>query len=104
VAVWVDACGSSIAEGSVQPVIVAGHHLVVARCEGAIRVVEDRCTHDDGPLGEGRVVACEIVCPRHGARFDLKSGAATRMPAISPIRCFPVKEEAGRVLVDVEGA
>ena len=54
----------------------------------------------DGPLGEGAVAGCEVICPRHGARFDLRDGRATRMPAVQPILSVPVREAEGRVMVD----
>jgi len=63
--------------------------------------VQDLCTHDDGPLGEGTLVDGQIQCPRHGARFDVKTGAVGRMPAIVPIRVYPVKVEGEDVLVQI---
>lgn len=61
--------------------------------------IEDRCSHDDGPLGEGILdpTVCEISCPRHGARFDLRSGAALSMPAVYPVRRYEVRVEDGDV-------
>jgi len=82
---------------------VGERSLAAARSGAAVFVVENRCSHDDGPLGEGRLAneGREIECPRHGARFDLASGAATRMPAVSPIATFPAKFDAGAVWVDL---
>ena len=62
--------------------------------------VEDVCTHDGGPLGEGKLDGCELICPRHGARFDVRTGAATRMPAIEPAPTYAVRVEDGDVLVE----
>ncbi len=70
-------------------------YIAVFNVGGTYYAVEDRCTHDDGPLAEGEVVGLEIECPRHGARFDLRSGKVTRLPAVSPIRWFPVRVENG---------
>ena len=61
-------------------------------CQGKLHAIEDRCTHDDGPLCEGEwdCEACEVVCPRHGSRFDLRTGSAPRCrPTFRsrPIRC-----------------
>lgn len=100
---WVDAGPADVPDGEVRNLVLEGHGLVLARCEGALKALEDRCSHDDGPLGEGVLAGCEVVCPRHGARFDLRDGRATRMPAISPIHSFPVEERDGRVMVDLEG-
>ena len=72
----------------------------MARVGGRLHAVEDRCSHDDGSLGEGVLEGCALVCPRHGARFDVRDGSVLRMPAVSPILSVAVREEEGRVLVD----
>ena len=98
---WVDVPGAAaLAEGFVRSFLVDGFPLAMARVGGRVYAVEDRCSHDDGPLGEGAVAGCEVICPRHGARFDLRDGRATRMPAVQPIRTIPVREAEGRVQVD----
>ena len=83
------------------PVEVDGLPIVVARCADGYFAVEDRCTHDGEPLAGGEVVSesCQIVCPRHGARFCLKTGEALTAPAYEPVRTFEVREEDGRLLV-----
>ena len=54
---------------------------------GEIYAIEDVCTHDGGPLVEGTIVdGCEVQCPRHGARFDIRTGAAVRFPAFEPTK------------------
>jgi 3-phenylpropionate/trans-cinnamate dioxygenase ferredoxin component len=73
--------------------------LIVARCGTELYAVEDRCTHDGQSLAGAEIEACEIICPRHGARFCLRSGAALTPPAYEPLRTFKVREEAGRILV-----
>lgn len=82
---------------------VAGISLAAARSGDRVFVVENRCSHDDGPLGEGSLAAegREIECPRHGARFDLATGRATRMPAVAPIPVYAAKVEGGDVWVDL---
>ena len=56
--------------------------LVVVFCvDGSYYCLDDVCTHDGGPLGEGELIGCEIACPRHGARFDIRDGKALTMPA-----------------------
>lgn len=64
---------------------------LLLRVDESYYCVEDICTHDGQPLTNGAVIDGEIVCPRHGARFDLCSGKATAMPATEPIRVFPVE-------------
>lgn len=71
--------------------------------EGEYFALEDRCSHDDGPLVEGdwepdRAV---VICPRHGATFDIRSGRALTLPAYLPVETFPVRVVDGLVKVDV---
>ena len=99
---WIDVGGSeSVNETAPLSAEVDGIPIVVVRCGADVYAVEDRCTHDGEPLGEAEVESCEIVCPRHGARFCLKTGEALTPPAYEPLRTFNVREESGRVLVEV---
>ena len=90
-----------IMPGAVKVVAAGPERVALCNVEGKIYAVEDVCTHDDGPLGEGKLRGCEIECPRHGARFDVTTGAVTRMPAAAPVRTFEVKVEGDRILVKV---
>jgi len=95
------AAAAGIPVGGVMPVTVSGVEILLCRGgDGVLYAVENLCTHEFSPLGAGRMVGCEIECPRHGARFDVRTGEATRLPAAAPVRTFPVKVEGGRVLVD----
>ena len=59
--------------------------IALFNLDGEFYAIEDVCTHDDGPLVEGEIVnGCEVECPRHGARFDIRTGRAVRMPAFEP--------------------
>lgn len=99
---WVEvAAADDVAEGQVSTFTVEGHRVAVARANEQLYAVQDLCTHDDGPLGEGEVEGFAIQCPRHGARFDIRSGAVLRMPAVQPIETFPVMEKEGRILVAI---
>lgn len=93
---------SEIPEGEVRVFEAEGTRIAIARVDGTLFAIEDVCTHDDGPLGEGRLQGCEIECPRHGARFDVRTGAVTRMPAAAPVAALAVKVENGQVWVEVE--
>jgi 3-phenylpropionate/trans-cinnamate dioxygenase ferredoxin subunit len=75
----------------------------VYNCDGELRAIEDRCSHDDGPLCEGdwEPDECVVVCPRHGSRFDIASGRPVTLPAIVPVATFPVRVENGIVKVDL---
>jgi 3-phenylpropionate/trans-cinnamate dioxygenase ferredoxin component len=75
----------------------------VYNCAGSLYAVEDRCSHDDGPLVEGdwEPDECVVVCPRHGSRFDIETGRALTLPAYLPVETFPVRVEDGLVKVTV---
>jgi 3-phenylpropionate/trans-cinnamate dioxygenase ferredoxin subunit len=76
----------------------------VYNCAGRFHAIEDRCSHDDGPLceGEWEPEACVVVCPRHGSRFDLESGIPMSLPAFAAVATYPVSvREDGVVVVEV---
>ena len=93
---------TEIPPGDKKIVEVDGVLVVLVNLDGQLYAVEDVCTHDGGPLGEGKLDGCELICPRHGARFDVRTGAATRMPAIEPAPTYEVRVEDGNVLVEVD--
>jgi 3-phenylpropionate/trans-cinnamate dioxygenase ferredoxin component len=66
--------------------------IVVVNCSGDLYAIEDRCSHDNGPLVEGELheEGCSIECPRHGSLFDLKTGKPKTLPAYVPVETFPV--------------
>jgi 3-phenylpropionate/trans-cinnamate dioxygenase ferredoxin subunit len=70
---------------------IDGEPIVMLNIAGRLYAIGDVCSHDDGPVGEGEIDGCEIICPRHGARFDIRSGAATRLPAVVGIPTYPVR-------------
>jgi 3-phenylpropionate/trans-cinnamate dioxygenase ferredoxin subunit len=101
---WIDiAASESVLEAVPFSAEVDGLPIVVVRCGAAIYAVEDRCTHDGEALGEAAVESCQIICPRHGAQFCLRTGEALTPPAYEPLRTYGVREEAGRVLVETPG-
>ena len=68
---------------------------------GEVYAIEDVCTHDGGPLVEGTIVdGCEVQCPRHGARFDIRTGAAVRFPAFEPTKAYTVRIEGQDVWME----
>ena len=75
--------------------------VVLVHAGGHFYALDDVCTHDGGPLSDGEIdpAGCTIACPRHGAKFDLASGAAKTMPATKPTVAHEVKVENGGVLV-----
>jgi 3-phenylpropionate/trans-cinnamate dioxygenase ferredoxin component len=89
--------------GSVK-IVHAGEVAVgVYNLGGELHAIEDRCSHDNGPLAEGDFDPDEgvAICPRHGARIDIRSGRPLSLPAVLPVETFPVTVEDGIVKVDV---
>ena len=74
--------------------------VIVLNVNGTYYCIADLCTHDGGPLEDGEVFDCQIECPRHGARFDIRTGKVTRLPAIEPIPVFAVKVDDGIIYVE----
>ena len=78
---------------------VDGTQIVVFNLDGEYFAIEDVCTHDGGQLTGGHVEGDQIVCPRHGARFCIRTGEALSAPAYEPTATFPVRVEDGEVQV-----
>ena len=76
----------------------------VFNCDGEMLAIEDRCSHDDGVLVEGEIdqATCTVECPRHGSRFDLRTGKPLNLPAYVPVDTFPVSVEDGVIRVEVD--
>jgi 3-phenylpropionate/trans-cinnamate dioxygenase ferredoxin subunit len=93
-----------LAPGEMRIVEHDGRKIGVFNCEGALYAIEDRCSHDDGPLAEGPFDAatCTVECPHHGSLFDLTSGRPKTLPAYAPVETFPVAIEDQQVLLEVD--
>jgi metal-sulfur cluster biosynthetic enzyme/nitrite reductase/ring-hydroxylating ferredoxin subunit len=78
--------------------------IVVFHVEGRFYALDDVCTHDDGPLGEGELQGYTIACPRHGAKFDIRDGRALTMPATQPTGSYEVRVEGDDVLIQLAGS
>jgi 3-phenylpropionate/trans-cinnamate dioxygenase ferredoxin subunit len=89
--------------GSVKIVNAGTLAIGVFNCDGELLAIEDRCSHDDGPLAEGdwEPDECIVVCPRHGSRFDIRSGRPLTLPAYEPVDTYPVHVVDGVVRVVV---
>jgi len=97
---WITvARAGELAPGSHRVVDVDGAAVVVFNLGGEYHAIEDVCTHDGGQLTGGTVEGEEIVCPRHGARFCIRTGEALTAPAYEPVAKFPVRVENGMILV-----
>ena len=69
----------------------AGRSIVIFNLAGNFYAIGDVCSHDSGPVGDGEIEENEIICPRHGARFDIRTGKATSLPAVVDIPSYPVR-------------
>ena len=71
--------------------------------DGSLLAIEDRCSHDDGPLAEGEFdpAACTVECPRHGSLFDLKTGRPKSLPAFRPVQIFEVTDDGDEVKLEL---
>ena len=89
--------------GSVKIVTVGWTSIGVYNCGGELYALEDRCSHDDGPLCEGdwEEDTCRVICPRHGSAFDLRTGRPLTLPAFEPVDTYEVVVRDGVVMVVV---
>ena len=78
--------------------------LALSNIDGELHAIDNLCTHDDGPLGEGRLQRGRIICPRHGAAFDAKTGAALTLPAVKGVSAYAVSIDGDDVFVECEPA
>lgn len=92
---------AELPQGSARAFDADGVRVVLCRVGDRVYALEDSCSHDDAPLGGGRLDGHAIECPRHGARFDVRDGSVLRMPAAAPVRTFRVAVEGGEVYVEV---
>lgn len=90
---------SEVPQGGAEVFDVEDRKIAVYRLEDGYYAIDDLCTHDGGPLAQGDVDGDQVICPRHGARFSIKTGAALTFPAITPVDTYPVRIEGEDLLV-----
>ncbi len=99
-----DVCpAEELPPGEVRIVQAGPISVGVYNLDGEYHAIEDRCSHDDGPLCEGDwdEDLCRVICPRHGSQFDLATGRALTLPAYLPVEVFPVRVVDGVVRVEL---
>jgi len=102
---WTRVCRlDELAPGATRAVAVGGERVLVCRVgpEG-VHAVADACTHDEAPLGQAVLDGRALECPRHGARFDVTTGAVLRLPAAAPLPTFPARARDGWIEIDAGG-
>jgi 3-phenylpropionate/trans-cinnamate dioxygenase ferredoxin subunit len=95
---------ADLAAGEVRLVEAGGRKIGVFHCaDGSLLAIEDRCSHDDGPLAEGEFdsASCTVECPRHGSLFDLRTGKPRTLPAYRPVDTFEVLVEDDEVKLEL---
>ncbi len=90
---------SDVPEGTVKVFEVNGEQLAVCNAGGTVYAIADLCSHDNGPLDQGTLENGQIECPRHGARFDIKTGQALCLPAVLPIPTYKVEQRGQEIWV-----
>ena len=80
---------------------VADRPLVIFNIAGQFFAIGDVCTHDDGPLGDGDIEGFNVVCPRHGGEFDVRTGKVMQMPAVVDVPAYPVRVVEGMIQVGI---
>lgn len=95
---------AELPNGARKIIEVDGKPIAVFNIAGTLYAIADVCSHDDGPVAEGDLYGYEIECPRHGARFDVRTGKVLSFPAIVDIPAYPVKVEDDEVLVGLPPA
>lgn len=88
--------------GKIRVVEVGERRIALCNHDGTIYAIADECTHDRGPLDQGELIGNEVECPRHGARFDIVTGRATRLPAVRPVKTYPVVMQGDSIAVEVD--
>ena len=93
---------SDFPENQAVAIEVDGLPIVICNFEGRVYALENRCSHDDAELGSGELEGCQIVCPRHGAKFDIRDGTVTEPPAVFPIDTYDVTVRGKSVYVEFD--
>lgn len=92
---------SDVPAGTLKGVVVKMQPLVLANVEGTVYALEDQCSHQEYPLSDGELDGGEVACIYHGARFDARSGKNTCLPAVRPVKVFPVQVRDGDIYVEL---
>jgi 3-phenylpropionate/trans-cinnamate dioxygenase ferredoxin subunit len=90
---------SDIPAGRLKVVVVNNRRIALCNVDGQFFAIDDLCTHDGGPLDQGELDGHVIECPRHGARFDVRTGKVLALPAVKALNTYPVEVEGNEIRV-----
>jgi 3-phenylpropionate/trans-cinnamate dioxygenase ferredoxin component len=93
---------TDVPEGQVRVMTCGERSLAVSHLDGGVYAIDNRCTHDNGPLGEGRLQRGRVICPRHGAAFDARTGRVLSLPAVHDVRAYAVTVSGEDVYIDCD--
>jgi 3-phenylpropionate/trans-cinnamate dioxygenase ferredoxin subunit len=96
---WIDAGPANLGEGETRSLALGRRMVAIARSGEEYFAIEDVCTHDGAELTGGEIEGAQIICPRHGARFCLRTGEALTPPAYEPVRVFATRIDDGRLWI-----
>ncbi|MEA4942957.1 MAG: non-heme iron oxygenase ferredoxin subunit [Propionicimonas sp.] len=98
---FVRACAlAEVPVGTAAPVVLGDTEIAVVNTDGGVYAILDCCSHGEVPLSEGEVEGSTIECYMHGSRFDLRTGNPLELPAVVPVPVYPVRVDAGDILID----
>ena len=102
---WIEVAGLSDFDGEeeVIRVEVDGHALALFKLEDGFYALDDICSHEYSRLSEGEIWDEEVYCPKHGSRFNIRSGQVQGLPAVKPVHSYPVRVEEEKILVQWQG-
>ena len=92
---------SEVPTGRVKVVVVGDRRIALCNVDGEFFAIDDICTHDGGPLDQGELEGTVIECPRHGARFSVRTGKVLALPAVKPLNTYPLRVEGSEIQVAV---
>lgn len=99
---YLDVCDvGDVPNGKHRSFVVAGRSILIFQINSEFFAIENRCTHLDYPLNEGRQIGYRIICRAHGASFDVRTGQVLGGPAIQPVSRFDVRTRDGRVEIRI---
>ena len=93
---------TDLSPGTVQVVDLDDQEIALCNVDGQVYAIANLCTHDGSPLNQGCLNGHAVECPRHGARFDVRTGAVLSLPAILPVPTYRVENHGGDIFVEVD--